>query len=195
MDSQLTHEQYTLVPSEPTSFERSSRLSLVTKSQGGRNPYRKTTTSSSWSKEPQFLKKCKQYSKYGLVFSGIAVIILMVVYGINNISLQTFSAQNSTVLDDYNMTDSNNTTTITMVTLPTLWPEAPLGTSTTQTTTTFHPRDIFNMLNPSDHGPEEEQEPKEDVPTTEQEPKDVVISNKTVIIDGGNDSIIINDNF
>jgi S-adenosylmethionine hydrolase len=126
----------------------------------------------------------------------------MVVYGINNISLQTFSAQNSTVLDDYNMTDSNNTTSL--ATLPTIWPEASSNTSTTQTTTTFHPRDIFNMLNPSDHAPEEEQEPKDvptteqepkDVPTTEQEPKDVVISNKTVIIDGGNDSIIINDNF
>ena len=83
------------------------------------------------------------------------------------------------------MTDIVN---ITVITLP---------TSTTQTTTTFHPRDIFNMLNPdgsSDHEPKEEENEVVDL-TTEQEPKDVVISNKTVIIDGGNDSIIINDNF
>lgn len=168
MDSKLTHEQYTLVPSEPT-------MKID----------RKTTMSSSWSKEPQFFKKCKQYSKYGLVFSGITVIILMVVYGINNISLQSFTAQNSTLMDDHNMTDIIN---ITVINLP---------TSTTQTTTTFHPRDIFNMLNPdgsSDHEPKEEENEVVDL-TTEQEPKDVVISNKTVIIDGGNDSIIITNDF
>jgi hypothetical protein len=64
------------------------------------NPYRKTTYAQ------KCTKKSVCYTKYGLIFSGIITLILMVIFGINNIATN-FENNNTTETSVLNATETS----------------------------------------------------------------------------------------
>lgn len=121
----------------------------------GNKVYKKTTFDS------KDKDNCKCYVKYSLIFSGIITIILMVIFGINNVGVEY-------------QTITTDTTPLMVNTTTPLIPS---------------PKQMLDMLDEDDSI--ESTSPENTEITTEQEGQDVIISNKTVIINGGNGSIVI----
>lgn len=106
-------------------------------------------------------KNCKRYFKYSLIFSGVVTIILMVVFGINNVAVDYQNSNIEVVTPKVLTTERNNATLIS-------------------------PKQVFDMLNFDDPiGSSFEKK------IATEEGQDVVITNKTVIINDGNESVII----
>jgi hypothetical protein len=129
-----------------------------------RNPYedhQETTL-----KKNTFARKFNCYSKYALIFSGIIILILMVVFGINNVatSFGSVDAENNTLSSTVEADVENETLSSA---------EADVENETEMT-----PRQLFDMLKD-----EEDYGSASSIMT--------VISNKTVIIDGPNNSVVI----
>ena len=184
MDTKLDYELYSLVPSEPT----------VTMVDAKRHVYNPTTTPHRGQKKGTFhtsqkVKNCQRFSKYGVAFFGVILIILMVVFGINNISFIKFSSMgNSTINATTIQTEEDLTipqTTTGMITNTTTIPQTTTGmitnTTTIPQTTTEQMEDATTILSIDFE--------YDDVTPT----KDVVISNKTIYINGGNDSVVVTD--
>jgi hypothetical protein len=142
------------------------------------------------------------YSNYGLIFFGIVTLILMVVFGINNVATSfrppttenlLFLVENSTT--EAEITETTIPTTeaeITETTIPTTEAEI------TETTIPTTEAEITETTIPTT----EAEITETTIPTTEENIdnldyapqellKDIVISNKTVIIDSPNNSVII----
>ena len=171
--------------SEPTDVEALYETSKA-------NPYRKTTHSQ------KCTKRTVCYTKYGLIFSGIITLILMVVLGINNVATNF---------------DTNNTTELTTVlntTETTVLNTTETTVLNTTETTVLNTTETTRVNESSSVQPEDDDEEIQSTPKVEEsdedevkvttdlgnlingrEDRDIVISNKTVIINGGNDSIII----
>jgi len=152
---------------------------------GSTNPYKKTT----------YTQKCgkgKLYTKYGLIFSGVITIILMVVFGINNVAIEYKSNELNTTNNTSSTIVFVNTTTIPINTTEIVTAPTIINVSSSS----HSPKQTLDMLDSQEESDDESTETTREVEdmidiTTEQEGQDVVISNKTVIIDGGNQSIII----
>lgn len=129
----------------------------------GNKVYKKTTFDS------KDKDNCKCYVKYSLIFSGIIAIILMVIFGINNVGVEY-----QTITTDTTPLVVNTTTPLAVNTTTPLIPS---------------PKQMLDMLDEDDSI--ESTSPENTKITTEQEGQDVIISNKTVIINGGNGSIVI----
>lgn len=136
----------------------------------GNKVYKKTTFDS------KDKDNCKCYVKYSLIFSGIIAIILMVIFGINNVGVEY-----QTITTDTSPLVVNPTTPLVVNTTP-------LVVNTT-TPLIPSPKQMLDMLDEDDSI--ESTSPENTEITTEQEGQDVIISNKTVIINGGNGSIVI----
>ncbi|CCV01969.1 hypothetical protein IIV22A_125L [Invertebrate iridescent virus 22] len=137
------------------------------------------------------------FCKYGSIFVGLVTIILLVIFGINNIathltetstnttetstnttetSTNTTETSTNTTETSTNTTETTETSTNTTETTETstnTTETTETSTNTTETSTNTVSRNLFEML--------------------QSDEKDVVISNKTIIINGGNDSVIIRD--
>jgi hypothetical protein len=159
------------------------------------NPYRKTTYTQ------KCTKKSVCYTKYGLIFSGIITLILMVVFGINNVA-SDFENNNTTETSVLNTTETSRVNESSSVhprpkdvlddddkeiqfSTPKVEIESPQTESDDEEGVKVT-TDIENLINSKglafrSHGTERVNGGGEDI----------VIANKTVIINGGNDSIII----
>lgn len=114
----------------------------------GNKVYKKTTF------ESKDKDNFKCYVKYSLIFSVIITIILIVIFGINNIGVEYQAIPTDTTL-------------------------LVVNTTTTTTPSVPSPKQMLD-----------EDDSIESI-TTEQEGQDVIISNKTVIINGENGSVVI----
>jgi uncharacterized integral membrane protein len=160
--------------------------------------YKKTTF------ESKDKDNCKCYVKYSLIFSGIITIILMVIFGINNIGVEYQTITTDTTPLVVNTTTPLVVNTTTPLVVNTTTPlvvntTTPLVVNTTtplvvNTTTPLvpSPKQMLDMLDEDDSIESTSPENTENTEiTTEQEGQDVIISNKTVIINGGNGSVVI----
>jgi hypothetical protein len=144
------------------------------------NPYRKTTYAQ------KCTKKSVCYTKYGLIFSGIITLILMVIFGINNIATN-FENNNTTETSVLNATETSRVNESLSV--------HPGGVKvTTDIENLINPLDTNGTLSRRDNGSLNSKGLAFRSHRTERVNgggEDIVISNKTVIINGGNDSITI----
>jgi uncharacterized integral membrane protein len=184
----------------------------------GNKVYKKTT----FTVDSKDKNNCKCYVKYSLIFSGILAIILMVVFGINNVGVEYgYNNSTNTVVNTTTPLVVNTTTPLVVNTTTPLVVNittplvvnittplvvnitTPLVVNTTtplvvNTTTPLvvnttplipSPKQMLDMLD-EDYSIESTSPENTEI-TTEQEGQDVIISNKTVIINGGNGSVVI----
>jgi uncharacterized integral membrane protein len=167
MDLKLNNGKYVQVPNKNMNdtTDTSDIEALYREGYQGNKVYKKTTFDS------KDKDNCKCYVKYSLIFSGIIAIILMVIFGVNNVGVEYQTITTPLAV---------NTTTPLAVNTTT-----PLAVNTT-TPLIPSPKQMLDMLDEDDSI--ESTSPEN---TTAQEGQDVIISNKTVIINGGNGSIVI----
>lgn len=173
------------------------------------NSYKPTTQPKKCCKSPLVM-----YTKYGIVFLGIIVIILMVVFGINNVASQvnqklqnvTEPTQNVTVIEPtqnvtklveptqnvtvteptQNVTKLVETTQNVIVTEPTQTNVTELVETTQNVTVTESVEEVTEKITPQIFF-----EMLQSGETTTEEIEDINISNKTIIINEGNNSVIV----
>jgi hypothetical protein len=123
------------------------------------------------------LGKKRKIVTIGLISTGILVIILMVLYGINNISYEDGSVVVGEKSNQTETIEKNNTNE----------PELLRSIEPQEQQSTFDPRATLDMLDSSSSYEYDD----DDDEAASSLRKDVVITNKTVTINGENESIII----
>jgi hypothetical protein len=120
--------------------------------------------------------KYKCYLKYSLIFISIIFIILMVIFGINYASLdcQTVPEVNATIPEvEINITIPQEV-------------DIEVDTTIAQEVEIFSPKQFLDILEEDNDYDNAETES-----TTEEEGQDIIITNKNVVVNGENKSIII----